>query len=462
MRNWKRFTLYAIALTIVLGCAPDAQYRGSPTAPTLAAPGIQTDCSTVCELTTDARPYRASRASADSAQGTIFLAEVALTGKAGSEVSLQLVSGESPALALPNDSWVSITDGQSEKRFALSALRSAPIVVYRFNVPGLIHLRYALSRGGLQTIPLNDLRLTQSVTSAEVVTANRPWVRSRSAAFDITTSSGCFIAAASSNVCGIDVTANPFFGQTNVGGTFQSAEGNGISSTIEVDFAAPVNAVTVTVYDPTFAGNAARIYDAAGISLGTVYFKFSGQGGVNIPDTRTIAHPGIRRLDLIPAPEDYVAYDVGFDTAPQPPGPPPCPFPPLATYDSITTEFGAVDPTHPDPTKPHGGRDYKVATHTEVFSADSGTVLWAEKSGDAGMEIVVRNGNVDTYYMHMESFSVSEGQHVAPGQRLGYSDNTGHSSGPHLHLEQHSPVGSWPFNSKGKPPRNTVVAPCTI
>jgi len=253
------------------------------------------------------------------------------------------------------------------------------------------------------------------------------------------------VAAASSNVCGIDVLADPFWGQTNVGGTFQSYEGNGVSAPITITFAAPITAVTVTVYDP--------------ISLGTVYFPYSGTGGVNVPSTRTIAHAGVRRVDLLPAPEDYVAYDVGFDTAPQPPEPPPCPFPVLSSYDSITTQFGSIDATHK---KPHTGRDYKVASGTPIYAADSGTVIWSENTGKAGMVVVVRSGNVNTYYMHMQSFSVREHQHVEPGQRLGYSDNTGESTGPHLHLEQHSPAANWPWDSGGLPPRSTNVAPCTI
>lgn len=462
MLNWKSFPLCAVGLTIALACAPDGQPHTLPTAPILALPGVQADCNAVCELTTDSRPYRTSRASPDSALGTLFLADVALSGKLGAEVSLQLVSSQSLDLALPQDMWVSVSVGSSEKRFPLSALGSARTVIYRFETPGVVHIRYALSRGSVQAIPLSEIRLTQYVTFAEILTANRPWVRLRSLAFDFSTMSGCFVAAASSNVCGIDVTADPFWGQSNVGGTFQSTEGNGISAPITIMFAAPVTAVTVTVYDPTFAGNAARIVDSAGIALGTVYFKYSGQSGVNVPDTRTIAHTGIRRLDLLPGPEDYVAYDVAFDTAPQPPGPPPCPFPPLASFDSITTEYGSVDPTHPDPTKPHGGRDYKIPSGTPIYSADSGTVIWSRNTGKAGLEVVVRSGNTNTYYMHMQSFSVTERQHVEAGQRLGYSDDTGHSSGPHLHLEQHSPASNWPFDPDGVPPRNTRIAPCTI
>lgn len=40
-------------------------------------------------------------------------------------------------------------------------------------------------------------------------------------------------------------------------------------------------------------------------------------------------------------------------------------------------------------------------------------------------------------FMHMDSRTVMEGQRIEKGQHVGYSGNTGNSTGPHLHLQVH-------------------------
>lgn len=74
-----------------------------------------------------------------------------------------------------------------------------------------------------------------------------------------------------------------------------------------------------------------------------------------------------------------------------------------------------------------------------VVAAAAGTVSTVTNLGSTsyGKYIVIDHGSGwKTYYAHLDSFSVSVGQRVAQGQRIGTVGNTGGSTGAHLHHEQ--------------------------
>jgi len=84
----------------------------------------------------------------------------------------------------------------------------------------------------------------------------------------------------------------------------------------------------------------------------------------------------------------------------------------------------------------HEGIDLAVPSGTPVVAAAAGTVIVAGWLGGYGNLVVVDHGNgVSTAYGHNTSVTVGVGQSVAQGQLIAYSGNTGHSTGPHLHLE---------------------------
>ncbi|MBI4032847.1 LysM peptidoglycan-binding domain-containing M23 family metallopeptidase [Candidatus Berkelbacteria bacterium] len=86
----------------------------------------------------------------------------------------------------------------------------------------------------------------------------------------------------------------------------------------------------------------------------------------------------------------------------------------------------------------HMGIDYRADTGTAVKAAQDGRVVettggWA---GGFGISILVdHGGGLNTRYAHLSRIAVSPGQTVSQGQVIGYSGNTGYSTGPHLHFE---------------------------
>ena len=52
--------------------------------------------------------------------------------------------------------------------------------------------------------------------------------------------------------------------------------------------------------------------------------------------------------------------------------------------------------------------------------------------------MLIHSSNLSTLYAHFTSVAVSPDSYVSKGQIIGYSGNTGFSSGPHLHFEVRS------------------------
>lgn len=101
--------------------------------------------------------------------------------------------------------------------------------------------------------------------------------------------------------------------------------------------------------------------------------------------------------------------------------------------------YGALDPDYASGV--HEGIDYGLPSGTALYSPFAGTVV-AQWNGGYGNQVKVRLDNgYEISFAHMQSFSVSTGQRVNPGDLLGESDSTGNSTGPHLHVEWRTPGG---------------------
>ncbi len=83
--------------------------------------------------------------------------------------------------------------------------------------------------------------------------------------------------------------------------------------------------------------------------------------------------------------------------------------------------------------------DLAAPMGTPVYAAASGTVIISRSggwNGGYGTYVVIRHGNgTQTLYSHLSGNSVSVGQWMTKGSRLGAVGNTGKSTGPHLHFE---------------------------
>ncbi|MBP7831656.1 MAG: peptidoglycan DD-metalloendopeptidase family protein [Candidatus Pacebacteria bacterium] len=89
----------------------------------------------------------------------------------------------------------------------------------------------------------------------------------------------------------------------------------------------------------------------------------------------------------------------------------------------------------------HSGIDLGAAIGTPVYAMADGTV---EGTGDTdvlcprvsyGRFILIKYSNgLASTYGHLSVISASAGQSVKKGQLVGYSGNTGYSTGPHLHV----------------------------
>lgn len=86
----------------------------------------------------------------------------------------------------------------------------------------------------------------------------------------------------------------------------------------------------------------------------------------------------------------------------------------------------------------HPGQDFAVPVGTPVKALSSGTVILAGWSGGYGNKVEIQywDGTV-SWFAHNSRLLVTTGEKVTPGETVSMSGSTGHSTGPHLHLEIH-------------------------
>jgi len=84
----------------------------------------------------------------------------------------------------------------------------------------------------------------------------------------------------------------------------------------------------------------------------------------------------------------------------------------------------------------HRGIDLNVPKGTSVFAIKEGIIRETGLLENYGLYIIIEHeGGYTSLYGHLDQILVKEGDRVTSGQEIGFSGNTGRSTGPHLHLE---------------------------
>jgi hypothetical protein len=82
----------------------------------------------------------------------------------------------------------------------------------------------------------------------------------------------------------------------------------------------------------------------------------------------------------------------------------------------------------------HNGIDYGLPTGTQIIAPHSGHILEAGSDPTGyGNYIKIENDTEGSVLGHLQSFQCKVGDLVSEGQPIALSDNTGNSTGPHLH-----------------------------
>lgn len=102
----------------------------------------------------------------------------------------------------------------------------------------------------------------------------------------------------------------------------------------------------------------------------------------------------------------------------------------------ITDKFGYRDSPTAGASTDHKGVDIGAPYYSDVYAAQSGTVIQAGWNGGYGYCVTIAHAHgVATLYAHLDDYFVSVGQSVSRGQVIADCGSTGISTGPHIHFE---------------------------
>ena len=88
----------------------------------------------------------------------------------------------------------------------------------------------------------------------------------------------------------------------------------------------------------------------------------------------------------------------------------------------------------------HTGIDYACPVGTAILASEDGVIRFSgfDKTGYGYCIIIEHDVTHATLYAHMSMLRFGSGKKVERGEVIGYSGNSGNSTGPHLHFEARS------------------------
>jgi murein DD-endopeptidase MepM/ murein hydrolase activator NlpD len=100
----------------------------------------------------------------------------------------------------------------------------------------------------------------------------------------------------------------------------------------------------------------------------------------------------------------------------------------------ITSNYGNARIYNGKTKSYHTGTDFRAKVGTNIYSSNNGIVALTMKRFYLGNVVYIDHGRgAFSYYSHMGSFNVKEGQKIKSGDVIGKSGKTGRITGPHLH-----------------------------
>lgn len=120
---------------------------------------------------------------------------------------------------------------------------------------------------------------------------------------------------------------------------------------------------------------------------------------------------------------------------------------PLGPEFPVTQEFGSNPNNGVNPAGGHTGRDFATPIGTAIRAPGDGVIEWSDWVDDSwednllwlrgGIAVVLNCGDAEPTFVfgHLNDAPLNAGDRVRKGDIIGYTGNTGYSSGPHLHFE---------------------------
>lgn len=108
---------------------------------------------------------------------------------------------------------------------------------------------------------------------------------------------------------------------------------------------------------------------------------------------------------------------------------------PLEAQYKVSTSFGTYRTFSNGSTEWHNAVDMATKGGTPVYATNSGNIIFAQYLQLTGNTVIIDHGmGVLSWHYHMRSISVSEGDFVEKGMKIGEVGTTGLSTGNHLHF----------------------------